>query len=79
MFSLTNHIDSKKLDVSVIGMKSIMKELNISYSTLYRWITNKDMPHYKVKGSKKLLFNRNKIEEWLEGQTGIPQKHTRLP
>jgi len=44
-----------------------MEELNISYSTLYRWC-KKGMPHYKVKGSKKVLFNRDKVQDWLENQ-----------
>ena len=77
MFSLWDNVDPDKRDVSVVGMKKLLDQLGISYSTLYRWITEKDMPHYKVKGSKKLLFNWDKVQEWLEDQPGIPKKHTR--
>ena len=52
MFSLWDNVDPDKRDVSVVGMKKLLNQLGISYSTLYRWITEKDMPHYKVKGSK---------------------------
>ena len=58
MFSLWDHVDPNKRDISVVGMKKLLDQLGISYSTLYRWITEKDMPHYKVKGSKKLLFKQ---------------------
>tara|TARA_B100000809_G_C14601710_1_gene337648 strand:- start:105 stop:257 length:153 start_codon:yes stop_codon:yes gene_type:complete len=49
-------------------MKQILEDLGISYSTLYRWC-KKGMPHYKVRGSKKITFNREKVKEWLEEQT----------
>ena len=67
MFSLWDNVEMDKRDISVVGMKKIMEELNISYSTLYRWC-KKGMPHYKVKGSKNLLFNRDKVQDWLENQ-----------
>ena len=35
----------------------------------------KDMPHYKVKGSKKLLFNWDKVQEWLEDNLNTPKTH----
>jgi len=68
MFSLWDSVEMDKRDISVVGMKKIMEELNISYSTLYRWCRYKDFPHYKVKGSKKVLFNRMKVQDWLESQ-----------
>ena len=37
MFSLWDNVEMDKRDISVVGMKKIMEELNISYSTLYRW------------------------------------------
>ena len=49
-------------------MKQILEDLGISYSTLYRWC-KKGMPHYKVRGSNKITFNREKVKEWLEEQT----------
>ena len=67
MFSLIENIKEDKKDFSPVGMKTILEELNISYSTLYRWC-KKGMPHYKVKGSKKVLFNRDKVQDWLENQ-----------
>ena len=67
MFSLWDNVEMDKRDISVVGMKTIMEELNISYSTCYRWC-KKGKPHYKVKGSKKVLFNRNKVQDWLESQ-----------
>ena len=67
MFSLWDNVEMDKRDISVVGMKKIMEELNISYSTLYRWC-KKGMPHYKEKGSKEVLFNRDKVQDWLENQ-----------
>ena len=68
MISLTNNIEPNKNYISVVGMKTILQDLNISYSTLYRWC-KKGMPHYKVNGSKKLTFNREAVQKWLEEQT----------
>ena len=67
MFSLWYNVEMDKRDISVVGMKTIMAELTISYSTLYRWC-KKGMPHYNVKGSKKVLFNRDTVQDWLENQ-----------
>ena len=44
MFSLFDNLEKDKRDISVVGMKKIMEELNISYSTCYRWC-KKGMPH----------------------------------
>jgi excisionase family DNA binding protein len=68
MISLTNNIEPNKNYISVVGMKTILQDLNISYSTLYRWC-QKGMPYYKVSGSKKLTFNREAVQKWLEEQT----------
>jgi excisionase family DNA binding protein len=68
MFSLTEHIKETDKDISVISRKQMMRELNISRSTIYRWCKYQDMPHYKVKQSNKILFNRNKVQDWLENQ-----------
>ena len=35
MFSLWDNVEMDKRDISVVGMKKIMEELNISYSTLF--------------------------------------------
>ena len=68
MFSLIENIEEDKKEYSPVGMQNILKELNISYSTLYRWKKYKGFPHYKVQGSNKILFNRKKIQDWLENQ-----------
>jgi len=68
MISITKNIQSTNNYVSVVSMKQILEDLGISYSTLYRWC-KKGMPHYKVRGSKKITFNREKVKEWLEEQT----------
>ena len=38
-----DNVDPDKRDVSVVGMKKLLDQLGISYSTLYRWITEKDI------------------------------------
>jgi|TARA_Y100000768_G_scaffold342665_1_gene287886 excisionase family DNA binding protein len=76
MFSLIENIKEDKKDFSPIGMSNVLQELNISYSTLYRWCKYKGFPHYRVQGSNKKLFNREKILEWLENQP--PRKHPSL-
>lgn len=68
MFSLTEHIKETDRDISVISRKQMMKELNISSSTIYRWAKYNGLPHYKVKNSNKVLFNRDKVQDWLENQ-----------
>jgi excisionase family DNA binding protein len=68
MFSLLDNIEEDKKQFSPVGMKTILEELNISYSTLYRYCKYKGFPHYRVQGSNKKFFNREKIREWLEQQ-----------
>jgi len=68
MFSLIENIEEDKKEYSPVGMRNILQELNISYSTLYRWTRYKGFPCYRVQGSNKVLFNREKIQDWLENQ-----------
>ena len=68
MFSLLSNVDDEKKEVSNVGLKTILKELDISYSTMWRWM-RKGCPYYKVQGGRKLTFNRDKVEKWLEEQT----------
>ena len=78
MFSLWDNVDPDKRDVSVVGMKKLLDQLG-SVIPPFTDGSQKKTLHYKVKGSKKLLFNWDKVQEWLEGQSGIPQKTHEIP
>ena len=68
LISLTANIDEGNDKVSLVDMKQIQKDLNISYSTLHRWM-KKGLPYYKPRGGRKVQFNRDKVEEWLSENT----------
>ena len=57
MFSLIENIEEDKKEYSPVGMRNILQELNISYSTLYRWTRYKGFPCYKVQGSNSTRFH----------------------
>ena len=68
MFSLTSNIKEGDEGISLVGMKRLQEQLNISYSTLYRWM-QRGLPYNKPKGGRKVSFNIEKVERWLEEQT----------
>ena len=68
MFSLTSNIKEGDEEISLVGMKTLQSKLNISYSTLHRWM-KKGLPYHKVKGGRKVSFNIRKVENWLEQQS----------
>ena len=45
-----------------------MKELNISKSTLYRMMYEYENKIPYVKMERKILFNKEKVLEWLKGE-----------
>lgn len=64
MISITKNL--KDREVSTISLKDIQKQLGVSYSTIYRWVKHRDFPHYKIRNSRKVVFNQKKVLEWLE-------------
>jgi len=56
-------------DTSLLSKKQVMNELNVSYQTLHRYMTQKGLKYYKMgnKHNSKVLFKRNDVNEWLEG------------
>ena len=48
----------------LMNTKEVCEYLRIESDTLYRWVENKIIPHYRITG-KKILFNRIRLTEWL--------------
>lgn len=48
----------------LMNTKEVCEFLRIGSDTLYRWVENKTIPHYRITG-KKILFNRIRLTEWL--------------
>ena len=63
--NLGNILKDDKKDFSPVGMKTILEELNISYSTLYRYCKYKGFPHYRIQGSNKKFSNNFPFFLWI--------------
>lgn len=56
------------MSLGYIDSKKLMEELNISKSTLYRFMYDYDEKIPFIKMKRKILFNKEKVLEWLEGR-----------
>jgi len=63
MISMLENVPSHKIQLSTISLKQIQDELGCSYSTIYRWMRYKRLPHYKV--GRKVVFSRDQVLKWL--------------
>jgi len=52
------------MDQGLMTLTMVIKMLNVSRSTIYRWINDGSIPAIKV--GKQWRFEREKIEEWLK-------------
>ena len=57
----------------MLNIKQLSERLSISSGTLYNWVSQKKIPHYKP-SSRKLLFDEKEIDEWME-KTKIESKN----
>tara|TARA_B100000519_G_C14241380_1_gene437493 strand:- start:2050 stop:2262 length:213 start_codon:yes stop_codon:yes gene_type:complete len=53
---------------SFITMESLMKEMDVSYSTIRRMMLE-GLPHYKR--GKKIFFNPNKVQSWFDDKYSV--------
>jgi excisionase family DNA binding protein len=52
------------MDQGLMTLTMVIKMLNVSRSTIYRWINDGSIPAIKV--GKQWRFERGEIEEWLK-------------
>lgn len=57
----------KPIDPDYMDVREVADLLKISVSHLYTLTSSKKIPHIKLLG-KKLLFDRQKINEWLKSK-----------
>ncbi len=68
--SIKKNVNNWTENTPIIGVEDLMdtKEvcefLKIGIDTLYRWVEEGIIPHYRITG-KKILFNRKVISQWL--------------
>lgn len=48
----------------LMDTKEVSEFLRMSMDTLYKWVEEGIIPHYRLTG-KKILFNRNVLSQWL--------------
>lgn len=48
----------------LMDTKEVSEFLRISMDTLYKWVEEGVIPHYRLSG-KKILFNRQTLSKWL--------------
>ena len=54
-----------------LNLAEVAEYLRKSKSSIYKWCSSSQMPH--IKSGKKLLFNKDVIDSWLEAQS-VPTK-----
>ena len=64
MIHLPNVVINEKPQNPFLTKKSVMETLDISKSTLHRWMTEEGLKFYKV--SRRVFFKREEFYEWLE-------------
>ena len=71
MTSKKSVITEKKTDLiplieygDLMTSEEVCEFLKISIETLYKWVENGVIPHYRITG-KKILFNKKTICKWL--------------
>lgn len=52
-------VETKKL----IGIQDVSERLGVSTNTIYAWISQKRIPHYKV--GRLVKFNTTEIDQWI--------------
>lgn len=51
----------------ILGVSSLAKELNVSRTTIYRYI-EKGMPCCKEGGNGRIVFELEEVKAWLKGE-----------
>ena len=49
---------------TILNIKSLSTYLGVSTSTIYKWTSNKEIPHFKPTG-KRIFFNKEEIDQWI--------------
>lgn len=66
----------------LIGIKVLSEMIHLSCSTIYKMTANCKIPFSKRQGSKKLIFSRMEINEWLKESdiptTNIVEEHLHM-
>lgn len=52
--------------MALLTVKEVAKKLNVSKSTIYHWVWDKKIPHYRLEIG--LRFDEDEIDEWLKKQ-----------
>ena len=52
----------------VLTSEEAAKYLGVSKSALYKWTSERKIPHYKSPTGKMCFFNRQEVEAWMQSQ-----------
>lgn len=61
-----------KMRKEMFTVKELSNVINIKESTLYSWVSQGNIPHIKL--GKKVLFDSDDIEKWMEEHKRQPIK-----
>jgi excisionase family DNA binding protein len=50
-------------DITILKVRETAQLLNIAEKTLYQWVEQEKIPHYKLNGA--VRFNSDEIVEWI--------------
>jgi len=60
MLELMKHSTAKK----ILSVEEVARYLGVSPSCIYKWTSQRIIPHSKVQNGKILFFDRQKITRW---------------
>ena len=51
---------------SWMNVREVAEYLNVKPCTVYAYVNQRRIPHYKAPGSQLLRFRKNEVDEWIE-------------
>ena len=49
--------------------------IGLSVHTIYQYVSNRKIPFHKIPGSSKLLFQKEEIDLWIQGDIDVKDDH----
>jgi len=72
--SIAKQIDGLKASTKPwLSVNELSEYLGIKRATIYKYVYQKQIPHQKIPGSRKLIFSKNDIDKWIGNTNDLDQ------
>ena len=72
LLQMLNHVQS--IDTSSrtwLTPDQLARYTGLSVHTIYQYVSNRKIPFHKIPGSSKLLFHKDEIDLWIQGDVDV--------